>query len=249
MVAYCSIMTLLLAFFIILQAFAPTQDEGLYKAGQGSFIRALKTFGLGGLWEPEGGGMLPGQVGPRYRAPEGPEEPPDTRRIDPELEEAQHALQELEDQFDLRELREATGYRVELSSPCSYGPGKMTLTAREEEFLAELAPRLEPVVLARAFVIRIGAALPFLDRDEAERTRSALAAANQVRSKLIEEMSPASREVAARRIYSFFRWESAETGRAEAQAGQLTIDILLTKPYLHGLGHRGAGEDAHGAAG
>lgn len=230
--AYSSIMTLLLAFFIILQAFAPEPSEGLYHAGRGSFVRALRTFGLGGLWDRVGGKMRQGTLGPRYLSPEGQTGLPGMRRIDPELEEAQLALEELEDRFDVRKLEDATGYRVELTSPCSYGPGKTEMTPEEEQFLAELGPRLERVVLARGFVVRIGTVIPFLESEELERTRSALAAAHRVRSRLIEHMSPSSRETAARRIYSFFRWESAEAGQESPELGQLKVDILLTKPHL-----------------
>jgi hypothetical protein len=235
LVAYCSIMTLLLAFFIILQAFAPQQTGALFYAGQGSFIRALKTFGLGGVLDRVGGRAMNSAAGPRYLAPEGPSEPPRLRRIDPEIEEAQRALQTLEDQFDVREPKQATGYRVELSTPCTYGPGKTELTAEEQQFLKELAPRLQRVLLARGFVIRIGATLGPAQTGDVEQTRAALEAAGQVRQDLIASMSEAVRPVAARRTYSFCCRDSSDSDRPASEAGQLKIDVILTKPYVREL--------------
>ncbi|MHC4788740.1 MAG: flagellar motor protein MotB [Planctomycetota bacterium] len=239
LVAYCSIMTLLLAFFIILQAFAPEQSEGLFQAGQGSFVRAIRTFGLGGIFERMGSRRLEGRGGPRYRAPEGQETPPRLRRIDPELEDAQMALEALEDQFDVQEPREATGYRVELSTPCTYGPDKDRLTPQEEQFIEALAPRLQRVLLARGFVIRVGAALRPGPGDPLAQTTAALDAAARVRESLIAAMDPRVHEMARARTYTFCRREAAPSASPEAESGQLTIDILLTKPYAQALREEG----------
>lgn len=233
-VAYCSIMTLLLAFFIILQAFATVQEEGLFYAGRGSFVRALKTFGLGGLWEPRKGGVTQGPPGARYRSTEGQEARPRQRRIDPEAEEAQRALEALEEQFDVRRPPRASGWCVTLPTPWSYQSGKVHLSPEEEEFCQELARRIVPLLLARAFVIRIGGILSCSPEEELEQTEKALQVAQQFRDRFIQHMTPQVRPLAADRVYSFCR-KASEREQTALTAQTLTIDILLTKPYIHQL--------------
>ncbi len=242
MMAYCSIMTLLLAFFIILQAFAPVQHKGLFYAGKGSFVRALETFGLGGIWDRAGGRVAPGAVGPRYRSAEGQDDPSILRRIDAEREDAQRALEALEDQFDVQEPRYGVGWLVTLPTPFSYLDAEEEFGPEQEKFCQELAPRLQPLILARGFVIRIGAVLRGSDREELEQTRRALAAAQRVRQKLVDQMSPIVREAAATRFYSFCRRELPENGHVGPPATQLRVDIMLTKPYVRAFREQGAAE-------
>ncbi len=242
MTAYCSIMTLLLAFFIILQAFAPVQQEGLFYAGKGSFVRALETFGLGGIWDRATGRVAPGVVGPRYRVPEGQEDRSILRRIDVEREDAQRALEALEAQFDVQEPRQGVGWQVTLPTPFSYLDAEEEFGPEQEQFCQELAPRLQPLILARGFVIRIGAVLRGSDSEELEQTRRALAAAQRVRQKLVDQMSPAVREAAATRFYSFCRREIPENGYEGPSAAELRVDIMLTKPYVRAFSQQGATE-------
>jgi len=232
MTAYCSIMTLLLAFFIILQAFASVRQEGMFYAGRGSFVRALETFGLGGIWEKEGGKPLPGELRPHYRTPEGQDEPTELRRIDAEREEAQRALSSLTDQFDVMEPRNGEGWRVTLPTPFSYMAADGEFNERQKEFCRQLARRLEPLVAARGFVIRIGAVLKGGDGVDVERARRALRAARRVQHKLVADMSPSSREAASRRLYSFCKPAVERAGPAEEPTTQLKVDIMLTKPYV-----------------
>jgi len=247
LVAYCSIMTLLLAFFIILQAFASEQSTGLFYAGQGSFVRALKTFGLGGVFDRAGGAMFQGRPGSRFRAAEGQEDPSQLRRIDPELEEAQRALQAVEDLFETHEPDDAVGYRVRLSTPCTYGPDKAGLTPEERQFLRALAPQLERVLRARGFVIRVGADVLPQGAGGAEEMESALAAAGRVRAELAANMSPQARELALRRLYSVARARRPGS-RTEAGTGQLQVDILFTKPYVRQEEDKGVESESENAA-
>jgi len=229
-------MTLLLAFFIILQAFASEQEAGLFYAGQGSFVRALETFGLGGLWEPPGASVLKGQVGARYMAPEGADDPPQERRIDPEMEEAQRALETVSDLFDVQDLRPGSGWRVSLPTPFSTRTFDGTLdVGQEAQFCRDLAQRLEPLILARGFVIRVGTVLRCPAEQEQALTAAALAAADQVRQMLLDGMRPAVRQKAAGRLYSFCRREAPLPSEAAAPTAHVRIDLLLTKPYADKL--------------
>ena len=45
-VCYSDMVTLLLAFFVLLQSFATQQDPELFRVGQGSFRRAIAGLGI-----------------------------------------------------------------------------------------------------------------------------------------------------------------------------------------------------------
>ncbi|GAH48610.1 unnamed protein product, partial [marine sediment metagenome] len=49
-VSFSDMITLLLAFFVLLQAFAHTQDPELFYLGQGSFRRAIAGLGMPNLF-------------------------------------------------------------------------------------------------------------------------------------------------------------------------------------------------------
>lgn len=224
-------MTLLLAFFIILQAFASVQSAGLFYAGRGSFIRALETFGLGGVLG-EGGPLRKGFPSARYRSAEGQEEAPQERRIDPEAEEAQRALKALERDFDVRRPTHASGWRVTLPTPSSYRADKQALSPEEKHFCRELSRRLVPLLLARKFIIRVGCTLAHGGEAEAEHTRQALRAAGLLRDELIRSMPPRARQVAEERVYSFCSCPTAGAEEGMPPPQVLRVDILLTKPYI-----------------
>jgi hypothetical protein len=227
LVAYCALFTLLLAFFISLQTFGPQAGGALYHPGLGPLAGGPPSFGGGGVFEKGGGKMIHAETGPRYKATEGAEEPPRLRRIDPELEDAQQALAELQRKFDVRTPTSASGYHVQLSTPRSPTGGEGAEDVEEREFLAKLSPTLERVLLSRGFIVRVTAVLPAAQSADAGATEAALAAASELKRKLIEGMNRAARETAARRIYTF-----VGCGPAEAPARQLKVDIVLTKPYV-----------------
>jgi hypothetical protein len=247
-VAYCSIVTLLLAFFIILQAFATEQRTGLFYAGQGSFVRALETFGLGGLWDPPGARVLRDQTGARYLSANGQTDPPDQRRIDPEAEDAQKALASVSDLFDVQSLRPGSGWRVSLPGPFDSHPLDGGAPSPEEvQFCRELARRIEPLMLARGFVIRVGTVLQCTPEEEPALIGPALAAADGVRKELLAGMSPAARQRASMRVYSFCHRDAPLPHQGGAPASSLRIELVLTKPYADKLKLQETGKDApHG---
>lgn len=160
LVAYCALFTLMLAFFICLQTFGPQAGGALYHPGLGPLAGGPPSFGGGGVFEQGGGKIIHAETGPHYKATEGADEPPRLRRIDPELEDAQRALAELQSKFDVRTPTNASGYQVHLSTPRSRTGGEGAEDVEETEFLARLAPTLERVLLSRGFIIRVTAALP-----------------------------------------------------------------------------------------
>ena len=100
--------------------------------------------------------------------------------------------------------------------------------------------RLEPLVVARGFVIRVTAVLNCSDQEEPQQTSRALAAARKVRQKLIDKMSRGVRKVAPGRLYSVCRRAVPENSHAELPPAQLRVNIMLTKPYVREFTQQGA---------
>jgi hypothetical protein len=225
-------MTLLLAFFIIMQAFAESQDEGLFYAGQGSFIRAIETFGLGGVWPTMRTGLPGTAIGPRYTTAEGTKSVHRLRRIDPELENAQQALQTLRDQFYTRTPTDAEPWTVIFTTQASYGAGRLTLAPEDEEMLAEFARRLKGAVrtlLGQWCMVRIGAVIYCTEEEEPEHARAALDAVREVKTRLLDAMPPSLRRKASPRFYTFCRRSPPESRPDKLVAGQLAVAVMLTK--------------------
>jgi hypothetical protein len=241
LVAYCSIMTLLLAFFIILQAFASTQEAGLFYKGQGSFIRAIETFGLGGVWDRLGGPAIPGQEAPAYKSEEGQEEPPTESPRDPEMEQARRAMAALEDLFAVARPREGSGWSVSLPTPFSWREPGAEFTEEEKAFCRTLARQLEPVLLARGFVVRVTTVVHGPDGAEtAELMRTGLERAGRVREQILSSMREQLQEAAAPRVYSFARRADAEGVSPDETGAQLRVDLMLTKPYAERIDRKEA---------
>ncbi len=240
-------MTLLLAFFIILQAFATEQEAGLFYSGQGSFVRALETFGLGGVWDRMGGGLIPGRTGPAYPSAEGAAVPPEQRRIDPELEEARRALAALQEQFPTDRVDEGSGWRVSLPMPFREESFTEGFSAEERAFCSMLARRVETLILTRGFVVRIGAELADGGQVGPRQMQSALARSESVRQLMLQSMRPQVQQAAAGRLYTFCRRQPGTDAAASAEP-KVRLDILLTKPYADAIGQEELGrhEDHEG---
>lgn len=239
MTAYCSIMTLLLAFFIILQAFSSVKGDGLFYAGKGSFVRALETFGLGGVWDRGGGDLTGGMPRPHYLVPDGSDEPPRQRRIDQEREEARRALLTMQKAgLSVREPPHGAGWCVTLSTPFSFLEWDETFGPRHEEFCAMLAHQLEPLVAARGFVIRVTAVVGDAHEFPPDAVIRALSAAEKVRRKMVEKMSPRGREAARNRIYTFCRSREPNEQVDTDAASYLRVNVMLTKPYVKQMSQR-----------
>jgi len=228
-VSYGAFVTLLLAFFITLQAFGMKQSAGLFYTGQGSFIRSLQDFGLGRFWVVRGNAVSFGSGAPKYLATEGLESPPAERSIDPEFESAQEALHDLAVQFEVRDPK-CSGWKVVLSTPLTFGGGKTQLSSNEREFLKGFARRVVPSVLNGGYVIGVGAYFVSSDEREPELTEFASQSLEQVRRELLDNMAGEVRKRGATRIYSYARRVAEDEQHADLEEDKLAFDIVLTKP-------------------
>ena len=227
---YRSLFTLLLALFITMATLGPEPNGTPGFIGMGSLLSGMWAGGAGGVFSKGGGGMVDAQTGPRYKAPEGQEEPPTSRRIDPEMENAEQAAQDLDKKFGVRSPHSDSGYNVVLFTPCTYAPGTGGLTPDKEQFVADMAPLLENVMLGQGFVVSIAVSLPANLANDPKSTALALAAAQNVRSQLVAGMGDAGKNAARRQMYCYLQIAQPQDGKPAPTAGQFPIQILLTKP-------------------
>jgi hypothetical protein len=68
-----------------------------------------------------------------------------------------------------------------------------------------------------------------------------------VRRKLLDGMSPAARQQASARLYSFCHREPPLPHETGGPAAMLRIDVMLTKPYADKLQLQDKGKDATNA--
>ncbi len=228
LVAFSSIMTLLLAFFIILQSLAPQQSPGLFYAGTGSFIAALETFGLQRFLTSGTMKVIKGKSAPRYTQRGTRERPPEYRRIDVEYEDAQRSLKELERKHRTEQSKDGGSYVV-FVTPFSAGDvlaGRIDGAA--EDFLRKLAVKTLPPLLLQGCVVGIGGMYSCSDEDELDVSIRARRAAEIVRHRLLSYMDPSLRARAASRVYSFCRrvYTTKEGGKGRME---VRIDVLLTR--------------------
>mgnify|MGYP006296530553 CR=1 FL=1 len=227
MVLYCSIMILLLAFFIVLQAFAEEPQEGMFYAGQGSFRRALSTLGMGQVMARWGRSSATGKPTAPYLAGQRNTQP-GSRRIDPELENARQALQNLQQKFGVRKPK-GGGWNAVLVTPFSYEEGKESLEEEEERFLREFTRDVLPLLIQRGCVISVGGLFTCPEKKLAPRANAALKAVEKLRTRMLGYLNDAQRKKTEGRIYSFCRRISSKKAKIEFPKGELRIDVFVTR--------------------
>ncbi|MEY2786429.1 MAG: hypothetical protein RL277_2641 [Planctomycetota bacterium] len=146
LVSFGDMMTLILTFFILLVALAPTQDAVKVAKGVGSFEIALRGHGMPGLLSGDEKMAIFDRVRARFGLP--PEDDPD--RIDASLDAAKVELlrvQSIERMKGSQEVRNEDFVRFE--------PGSALLTKRQLEAIdrrgAELAPTSGELLLIEAY--------------------------------------------------------------------------------------------------
>ena len=81
-VSFTDMITLLLSFFVLLQSLAEVRDPELFFEGQGSFVRAIRTFGLPGFMTGEKAQPNRDFTKPRHPTDTSDQERPVNRLID-----------------------------------------------------------------------------------------------------------------------------------------------------------------------
>jgi outer membrane protein OmpA-like peptidoglycan-associated protein len=140
-VTFSDMVTLLLTFFVMLLSLAQTQDPELVDKGRDSFVRSIRTYGLGMLIGRKGGPHF-GEVKPKYSI-----SPPDgqleTRVINAQEQQTQQVFEQL------RELMKAMPSQIVAQKTIfsvidiQFSPGDATLNESAKEALTKFCLDLQ----------------------------------------------------------------------------------------------------------
>ena len=139
LVSFADMITLLLSFFIMLQAFAKVRDQELFNRGRGGFLRAIAGLGIPDwlLGHPEGSGQKDqARVDPIEEDPDA--ENPD-KVLDADDEKIRKLFQEL-GRLRRAEVGDQWGSPAQwLATPIRFAPSEIRLQDAGKEFLEGFA--------------------------------------------------------------------------------------------------------------
>jgi chemotaxis protein MotB len=187
MVSFGDMMTLILTFFILLVSLSHEQQSGLVAKGVGSFIVAVRSFGLDGIMDANEQDAIFQNVRVRFNLP--PED-------DPERQTEYTVTSELE--LVRAALADALTPHDELNQPtvATFADGSATLTDAAYTYLDIIAPTLRPgkgqVLILEGHALDAGDAFAGDDR------RLAFARALVVRRYLVDDLGFPAERVEAR---------------------------------------------------
>ena len=137
-VSFADMITLLLAFFVLLQSFAKEQDPELFRQGQGAFVRSIAGFGIPDLLF--GKPKLMDGPSQKQRHPTEENDDKDKNRdrvLDPKDAEIRQAFAQVKRALESNtsEIKiEVTNVEV---TPIQFAPGSVVLDASAREYLKE----------------------------------------------------------------------------------------------------------------
>jgi len=173
-VSFTDMITLLLAFFVLLQAFAKEQDPELYRQGQGAFKRSIAGFGIPNLLfgQPK---LISGvQSKKRHPTEENDDREKTRRNIDLKNARIKQAFEKLADAVDTVTCDKRPEASNVESAPISFAPASAALGAEARQWIGQYAARLgrnrkpaRVVVVASAPDIPVGKARWILSTNRA----------------------------------------------------------------------------------
>ena len=137
-VSFSDMVTLLLAFFVMLQAFAKVRDPAMMHAGRGSFRMAVAGLGIPNLLFGEEETYV-GKTRKKKHPTEESDEATRDRVIDAEDERIRQVFAELKRLADTQTTDLANRARNVLITPVRFGHSKVSLDASAKEYLDALA--------------------------------------------------------------------------------------------------------------
>lgn len=140
-VSFTDMITLLLAFFVLLQAFATEQDLELFRRGQGAFIRSIAGFGIPDLLfgKPQ---LLSGPTQKkRYPTKENDDKKNTERVIDPTDAQIREAFDRIKRVIETRTFDRVIDVTNVESTQVSFAPGSASLNPSARKDLRRRAVR------------------------------------------------------------------------------------------------------------
>ncbi|MFT5284022.1 MAG: chemotaxis protein MotB [Planctomycetota bacterium] len=187
MVSFGDMMTLILTFFILLVSLAEEQQSGLLAKGVGSFVVAIRSFGLDGVLDGDEEAKIFSEIRTRFNLP--PEEDVDRR--------AEHA--DASDKELIRAtLSEALTPHDELNQPtiATFELDSSTLSSATETYLEIVSDTLNPA--PGQVLILEGHAFDAGEAHQSNNQWLAFARARAVRNYLVNELGLPDNRIEAR---------------------------------------------------
>ncbi|KPK86756.1 MAG: hypothetical protein AMJ81_00385 [Phycisphaerae bacterium SM23_33] len=139
LVTFSDMVTLLLSFFVLLQSLARVRDPELFFMGQGSFLRAIKTFGLPGWLTGMQDKFKSEHLKVKHSSEEAQEEKPRNRLLDAEDESIREAFQKIQQAIDTRSVDLPDTPMETAATPIRFPPGEANLDRSAKEWLTRFA--------------------------------------------------------------------------------------------------------------
>ncbi len=145
-VSYSDMVTLLLAFFVLLQVFSMTRDPEMFNQGRGSFISSIAAFGLP-KWLYGEKHILVGDYKKKKYTTEESDEATRQRVIDAEDRTIRQVFQDLKRLIDTETSDETTdrsaGPVNVIDTPIHFGRSQSSLDAAARSYLDNLAVNIK----------------------------------------------------------------------------------------------------------
>lgn len=138
-VSFTDMITLLLAFFVLLQAFAKEQDPALFRQGQGGFRRSIAGFGVPDLLfgKPK---LISGPVSKkRHATDESDAEKNRQRVIDTRDAQIRRAFERIKQVIEPKTSQNNADVTNEVSTPIRFGPDSALLDDSARKYLRDRA--------------------------------------------------------------------------------------------------------------
>lgn len=159
-VSFSDMVTLLLAFFVLLQTFAQDQNPELFYAGQGSFRRAVSGFGLSSMFSGEIEAPIRDWRKIKYPTAHKISAPGAERVIDSDDDEIRQAFRKLRTDIDVDVSAMNEETITVYSTDIIFAPGAASLNADAMSYLKQLAADLKRAVnpaKTRLYVVGLAA--------------------------------------------------------------------------------------------
>jgi len=142
-VSFSDMITLLLAFFVLLQAFAKVRDPELFFQGQGSFRKALKNFGLPAWMLGRENRPARDYAAVRYATEEAEEPTPKNDLADGEMERIANLFGRLKQAMDVQATDPTERLLGVMTPALRFGSGRAELGEAERNVLRRYALDLQ----------------------------------------------------------------------------------------------------------
>ncbi|MCY2926329.1 MAG: hypothetical protein NT031_12980 [Planctomycetota bacterium] len=154
--SFADMITNLMAAFVMLQAFASaTPTAATFKAGQGSFKRAIKNFGLPSWLVDRYHPPAVGKEGKPTHSMEEQDQPNRQRVIDAEGDDLRRVFDQLTKNMDVASSDPSETMLSRTLTPVSFAPGEADLTPEGRDYLQKLGGTMKQDITAKGVKVLV----------------------------------------------------------------------------------------------